>query len=80
MTMFYAGQVLVFNDFRAEKAREIMSLVKKENLRPTSLDENDRVGGGDSITSVAPSGFEPPQECLQPRERLQPQERCLTVH
>ncbi|XP_062155926.1 protein TIFY 10A-like [Alnus glutinosa] len=29
MTIFYIGQVLVFNDFQADKAREIMALARK---------------------------------------------------
>jgi jasmonate ZIM domain-containing protein len=36
MTIFYGGQVLVFNDFSADKAREIMALASKGSSSTSS--------------------------------------------
>jgi jasmonate ZIM domain-containing protein len=52
MTIFYGGQVLVFNDFSAEKAKEIMLLAASKgspliaNMIPKSADSATSYGNG----------------------------------
>ncbi|KAF8388705.1 hypothetical protein HHK36_025385 [Tetracentron sinense] len=55
MAIFYAGQVHVFNDFPASKAREIMLLASKGSFQnpgnPTSSSGNDQVNSGNFAAS-----------------------------
>lgn len=49
MSILYAGKVMVFNDFRAEKAKAIMALARKENLsKPSSSFSNTDLNKTDS--------------------------------
>ncbi|XP_059457818.1 protein TIFY 10A-like isoform X2 [Corylus avellana] len=50
MTIFYAGQVLVFNDFPADKARAIMALGRKGSSYISGID---KVNSGSFIAPAA---------------------------
>lgn len=79
MTIFYAGQVIVFNEFPADKAKEVMLLASKgtsqslttnqqafaSNLAKTSVDSTSSVVTGSS--AVPPNlGNKEIQEHVQP--------------
>eukprot|EP00268_Persea_americana_P026775 TRINITY_DN2627_c0_g1_i1.p1 TRINITY_DN2627_c0_g1~~TRINITY_DN2627_c0_g1_i1.p1 ORF type:complete len:229 (+),score=29.94 TRINITY_DN2627_c0_g1_i1:268-954(+) len=69
LTIFYGGKVLVFNDFPADKAKEIMLLVEKNmlpNSTPASASRNDcgNVFPGNSTFTSTP-GNNPTTDRLQ---------------
>ncbi|XP_043705222.1 uncharacterized protein LOC122655036 [Telopea speciosissima] len=71
MTMFYAGKVLVFNDFPAEKAREIMFLASNgssqklsSSASTSSNDQLNQTNFAISSSNLVPSSGTN-QECFQ---------------
>ncbi|CAN8304740.1 unnamed protein product [Cochlearia groenlandica] len=44
LTIFYAGQVLVFNDFSAEKAKEVMNFASKRATNNNNNNNNNQSG------------------------------------
>lgn len=71
MTIFYAGQVLVFNDFPADKAKEIMALAGKTTSNVSAA------VFVPPTTSIPPPS--PPPPCMdkaEPGKSLAPPEPC----
>nr|DAD49152.1 TPA_asm: hypothetical protein HUJ06_019089 [Nelumbo nucifera] len=77
MTIFYAGKVLVFDDFPAEKAKEVMLFASKassldsSSLASTSGGDQPNSGGfASSCSNVVPISAKNPN---QDRVQLPPQ-------
>ncbi|KAA8541612.1 hypothetical protein F0562_022764 [Nyssa sinensis] len=66
MTIFYAGQVFVFDDFPANKAREVMLLAGKGSS-PNSTDFSSTSSVASGSSTLPNSGSNPAQERLQPQ-------------
>lgn len=67
MTIFYAGQVIVFNDFPASKAKEVMDLASKarsQNYFSTSSASNSAQTAVESTNLIPP--LRPPQHMVVP--------------
>ncbi|OIV98352.1 hypothetical protein TanjilG_16679 [Lupinus angustifolius] len=79
LTIFYAGQVIIFDDVSADKANELMSFVSKgisETQSQPSFPHNLIRTSADSVTPVVPnvttipgSGIDSIQERSQPSSR-----------
>lgn len=77
MTIFYAGQVIVFNDFPAEKAKEIIALASKSSAsqnHPSAaftppLPAQSPAESATSIPNIVPPSFasaQPPLDSGKP--------------
>lgn len=64
MTIFYAGQVIVFNDFPADKAKEIMLMASTTNK--TQNPSNGLESAADAVNMVPSFGIQEKQMPSQP--------------
>lgn len=73
MTIFYGGQVIVFNDFPADKAKEIMLLAAKGSSQNNSFNPNPPPFTSTIATSPIESGIgfstKVTQECIRSAQR-----------
>ncbi|XP_059643390.1 protein TIFY 10A-like [Cornus florida] len=66
MTIFYGGQVLVFDDFPSEKAKEVMLLASNgSSANSTPFVSTSSVASGSN--AFPNSGSNPAQQCLKPQ-------------
>lgn len=72
MTIFYAGQILVFNDIPADKAREIVALASRGSSYTSGMD---KVNSG-SYT-VPASNIAATSQRNTAQERLQQQSQAI---
>ncbi|GER36087.1 jasmonate-zim-domain protein 1 [Striga asiatica] len=64
MTIFYAGQVLVFDDLPADKAKEIMTLAGKSAFAPPHTAHSAVDSAAGAATAVPPFGKGKPERAL----------------
>lgn len=74
MTIFYAGQVFVFNDFPADRAKEVMLLASKGSksqmvthqptLAPKIQNQNSQIKSIQRVPQVPVASSNPIQDCL----------------
>lgn len=65
MTIFYAGRVLVFDDFPADKAKEIMMLASKSIVQNSCTPSTSGGTDGGNSNFASTSYSNPPQDHLQ---------------
>ncbi|XWS17518.1 hypothetical protein CRYUN_Cryun33cG0074500 [Craigia yunnanensis] len=82
MTIFYGGQVMVFNDFPADKAKEIMLLASKGSSQNNSFNPNPAKTNTPFTSSIARSPIEsgvgvPPTSNVVPNFRNNVTQECI---
>ena len=72
MTIFYAGQVLVFNDFPANKAKEVMLMASMGSSKnPSTFPSTPVRNANDSVCSIPSSNIVHNMGISIPQERIQ---------
>lgn len=67
MTIFYAGQVMVFNDFPAEKVKEIMMLASKASSSTGPNPNLAAFSGPNLVQNQMKPGLKIPRNPIQDR-------------
>lgn len=72
MTIFYAGQILVFNDIPADKAREIVALASRGSSYTSGMDK-----ANSGSYTVPASNIAATSQRNTAQERLQQQSQAI---